>query len=508
MPETPLLELAGVTKDYPGVRALDGVNLALHRGEIHALVGENGAGKSTLINVIMGAVQPSAGSYGFEGRSLIGFSPARIRALGISTVYQEFTLAPDLSVAENLFLGRELTRFGLLRRGAMRRRARAVIADIGFELPLAAQVVDLSRAQRQMVEIAKALLNDVKVLILDEPTASLTEKETERLFSVLERLRGQGVAILYVSHRMAELLRLADRITVLRDGALIDTIPAAGVDQQRLVEMMTGRTMDVQYPAIAHTPGAVALQVDGLRTEDGTVRAASFVLHGGEIVGIAGLVGCGKSEVARAVFGIAPVAEGTILLHGEPVLRQTPAAMLARGLIYFPADRGAEGLALNRPIFENMTMTALDQPAYARRGLLRKRAERRSAESIAGTLQLRPPDVTRAVANLSGGNRQKVMLARGLTRRTSVFLFDEPTVGIDVGAKREVYDFIAGLAAAGHAVLVVSSELPEILGLSHRAYVMSQGRIVAEHSGAELTEARLLDGFFHRHGDAVQGAAA
>jgi ribose transport system ATP-binding protein len=501
----PLLRLAGITKRFTGVLALDGVDLDVRAGELHVLFGENGAGKSTLINVISGTFAPDAGSFRFGGQEIGRLSPHRARQIGISPVFQEFSLVPSLTVEENLFLGREVSRGGVLRAGAMRRRARDLIDELGFDLDPGARVDDLSRAHQQMAEIAKALLGRVKLLILDEPTASLTERETQRLFELIAKLKREGVGIIYVSHRMREIRALADRVTVLRDGRHIRTLEAATATDGELVELMTGRRIDVLFPQIRHAPGPVALDVENLSTADGTVAGVNFHARAGEITGIAGLVGCGKSELVRAVYGLEPITGGRIRLHGVPYEAPSPRETLRRGAAYFPANRVTEGLALTRPIRENASMTALDLPRLARAGVLRAKAERALVAPIMERLKLRPPNIERAVGNLSGGNRQKVMLGRALTRDLTIFLFDEPSVGIDVGAKLEVYDFMKRLVEDGAAVVVVSSELPEVLALSNRLYVMHHGRIAAELTGAAKTETNVLASFFsdERAGEAA-----
>jgi ribose transport system ATP-binding protein len=495
-----LLEATGISKRFPGVLALDRVDFALERGEIHVLFGENGAGKSTLINVIAGTYAPDAGRLVYDGRELRHLTPHYARSIGISPVFQEFSLVPDLTVEQNLSLGREIARLGFLSVDKMRRRAERVLADLGFDLDPRRPVRDLSRAHQQMVEIAKALLTKVRVLILDEPTASLTEKETQRLFALVDRLRRDQVGIIYVSHRMREIKQLADRITVLRDGRLVATRSAERVSEGELVELMTGRKIDLLYPRIAAKPGKVVVETEGLNLEGGALTKVDFRARAGEITGIAGLVGCGKSELIRAIYGLEPIAGGNVRIGQQPCADLTPAASLARGVCYFPADRVAEGLALGRPIRENISLVALRLPRFSRLGFLRRRVERGVARQTAERLQLRPPDTERSVAQLSGGNRQKVMLARGLTRDFGVFLFDEPTVGVDVGAKLEVSEFMKALAEAGAAIVLVSSELPEVLHLSSRVYVMHQGRMVAELTGSEITEQNVLARFFQEAG--------
>ena len=363
---------------------------------------------------------------------------------------------------------------------------------------------DLSRAHQQMAEIAKALLGEVRLLILDEPTASLTERETGRLFELIAKLKSQGVGIIYVSHRMREIRALADRITVLRDGRLVKTLNASGVSDGELVELMTGRKIDVLFPEVTHRPGAIAVDVENLCVA-GSVDGVNFHARAGEITGVAGLVGCGKSELIRAIYGLEPMTNGTIRLNKVPYKDPSARASLRRGLAYFPANRVAEGLALTRPIRENASMAALDLRRFAQFGVLNIPGERSAIRPIMEQLKLRPPDIERAAGNLSGGNRQKVMLGRALTRDLSIFLFDEPTVGIDVGAKLEVYDFMKRLVEDGAAVVIVSSELPEVLALSNRLYVMHHGHMVAELVGSDKTEQNVLASFFK---DETAGAQA
>ena len=500
-----LLELTGISKFFPGVVALDGVDFDLRHGEVHVLFGENGAGKSTLINIIAGTYPPDAGAFRYRGHALSRLTPHEARAIGISPVFQEFSLVPDLTVEQNLFLGRELTAGGLLNRAAMRAKAEAIIRDLGFDLDPNRKVRELSRAHQQMVEIAKAFLTEVRLLILDEPTASLTEAEAAKLFSLVAKLRAAGVGIIYVSHRMREITAIADRITVLRDGRKIRTVASGEVSETELVELMTGRKIDVLFPEIEFRPRETLLEVEHLTLADRSVNDVSFFARAGEITGIAGLVGCGKSEIIRAVFGLETIASGTIRVGGEVVAHRSPAALLRRGLCYFPSDRVAEGLALSRPVRENASMAALDLPAFSRARVLQRRSERRVIQSIVERLRLQPPQIERPVANFSGGNRQKVLLARGLTRDIKVFLFDEPTVGVDVGAKAEVYELMKALVSAGVAIVLVSSELPEVMHLSHRLYVMHRSRIVAELTGKDINEPEVLSYFF---GERSPAAAA
>jgi ribose transport system ATP-binding protein len=505
--EEPLLRMRGITKRFPGVLALDGVDLDVRKGELHVLFGENGAGKSTLINVIAGTFHADAGVFKFNGAEMAHLTPHKARVIGISPVFQEFSLVPSLSVEENLFLGREVAKCGVLKLGRMRQQALDLVKDLGFNLDPGRRVEDLSRAHQQMIEIAKALLGDVRLLILDEPTASLTERETGRLFELIAKLKSQGVGIIYVSHRIREIRELADAITVLRDGRLVKTVQASSVTDGELIELMTGRKINVLFPSIAHSPGANAVEVKDLSLAGGIVNRVDFHARAGEVTGVAGLVGCGKSELIRAIYGLETISNGAVQVAAAPYENPSPKRSLDRGIAYFPADRVAEGLALGRPIRENAAMAALDLTRFSRFGVLKIASERSAIQSIMSRLKLRPASIERIVAGLSGGNRQKVMLGRALTRDLSVFLFDEPTVGIDVGAKLEVYEFMKDLAERGAAVVIVSSELPEVLNLSNRLYVMHDGRIVAELSGDRKTEKNVLASFFKEHLVATEGVS-
>jgi ribose transport system ATP-binding protein len=502
-----LIELAGISKRFPGVVALDNVDFDLRRGEVHVLFGENGAGKSTLINIIAGTFPPDSGTFKYQGREISHLTPHQARVIGISPVFQEFSLVPEMTIEQNLFLGREITSGGLLNRPAMRSRALEIMAELGFDLDPNRKVGELSRARQQMVEIAKAFLTEVRLLILDEPTASLTEAEVSKLFDLVAKLKGAGVGIIYVSHRLREIKQIADRITVLRDGHKIKTVKTGDVSETELVELMTGRKIGVLFPHIAHQPKEKLLEIERLTLANGTVNEVSLHARAGEITGIAGLVGCGKSEVVRAIYGLEPIASGTIRIAGAAVAHPTPAGSLAAGVCYFPSDRVAEGLALARPVRENASMAALDLPAFAWRRILRRQSERHAVQQVMDRLKLRPPQIERRVATLSGGNRQKVVLARGLTRNVAVYLFDEPTLGIDVGAKAEIYELMKALVAQNIAIVLVSSELPEMLNLCNRLYVMHRSRLVAELTGPDINEPQVLAHFF-REEPRGEGAAA
>lgn len=491
-----MLDLTGFSKAFNRVTVLDKVDFSLRAGEVHALLGENGAGKSTLINLIIGTFARSAGRMLFKGREIETLDPQISREMGIAAVFQEFSLAPELTVTENLFLGREERVGPFLRPGKMRAAARALLEDLDFSVPPDARVADLSRAQKQMVEIAKALHIGSEVLILDEPTASLTDGEAEKLFQAMARLKARGVGIIYVSHRMSEIRKLSDRVTVLRGGKLVGTVRTADVTDAQLIEMMVGVPVDKLFPVIDAKLGPERLRVAHLSAASGSVRDASITLRAGEVVGLAGLVGCGRSELCRAIFGLEPLAGGEIILSARHITRPTPARMLHQRLCYFPADRGAEGLALTRPVRENVTMATLDESAISSGPWLRYWDEPRVIRTPLEDLGLRPMAPERRVSAFSGGNQQKVMLARGLMRPFDVYLFDEPTVGIDVNAKADVYALIKRLVEGGAAVLLSSSELPELLHLASRCYVMNQGRIVSELHGEEMSETAILSHFF------------
>jgi ribose transport system ATP-binding protein len=494
-----LLELIGARKRFAGSVALDNVDFDLRAGEVHVLFGENGAGKSTLINVITGNVAPDAGEYRLAGAVVPHMTPRLARDSGLASVFQEFSLAPDLSVADNLFLGREPNRVTFLNARAMRKAAGEFLARLRFNVPPEALVSRLSRAERQMVEIAKALMDPhARILILDEPTASLTDADAEKLFAIIADLKKRGVGVIYVSHRMREIRQLADRITILRGGRLVATVPAGGVTESQLVELMVGRPIGDLYPKINHHPAEVRLAVEKLSSKDGSVRDVSLNVRAGEVVGLAGLVGCGKGEVGRLVFGLDAIAGGRVTVDGQAVGRPAPREMLRSGVCYFPADRGQDGLAFNRPVRENASAAALDLRAIGGGGLLRLREEARRVQSVLQRLSVRPLAPEQQVVQFSGGNRQKIMLARGLMRDIRVYLFDEPTVGIDIGAKAEIYALVRDLTEAGAAVLLSSSELPELLYLANRIYVMHEGAIVDELSGESKTEAAILACFFGR----------
>jgi len=495
----PLLRLVQLSRRFPGVLALDRVDFELRPGEVHVLFGENGAGKSTLISVVAGAIKPSDGHVEFRGEAVELASVHHARGLGISAVFQEFSLVPQLTVEQNLFLGAEpVNRIGLLDNKEVRRQAASILDRLGFPLRPEQRLAYLSRAEQQMVEIAKAFCSELSVLILDEPTASLTDHETDQLFALLEQVKAEGVGIIYITHRMSEVRRIGDRITVLRDGRYVATVDASETDEDELVRLMTGRVIDQVFPKVAYAPGETLLEVEGLTTSTGTVRDVSIDVKRGEIVGIGGLVGSGKSEVARACFGVEPVSSGRVRFDGAEVTGLPPRAMLDLGFFYNPPDRRAEGLVMVRSARENMSLASLNLPEFSSYGFVRTSAERAKARDLAEQLNLQPPRIEREVDHFSGGNQQKVMLAKCLTREVKLFVFDEPTVGVDVGTRVAIYEFIRDLCEAGAAVLLISSDLPEILHLCNRAYVMYRGQLKAELRGEQITQESVLRHFFER----------
>ncbi|MGD9916967.1 MAG: sugar ABC transporter ATP-binding protein [Paenirhodobacter sp.] len=490
MPADPLLEARGLTKAYPGVLALDAVDFDLRAGEVHVLFGENGAGKSTMISLLAGANTPSAGEIRIRGEAVSFASVADAQARGIYTVFQEFSLVPTMSVAQNMFLGHEPGPGPFLSPRAMRTKAAAVLADLGFDIRPEIDVGRLSRAQQQMVEIAKAMQGALSVLILDEPTASLTDREVDQLFAVIARLKAQGVGIIYISHRVHEFERIAERVTVLRDGARIGTEQMAEMTEQKLVDMMAGREIRDIYPRIAHNPGDVILEIDGLSGPG--LRGASVQVRRGEVLGVAGLVGSGKSRLFRAAMGLNATHAGRVRFKGRDMTGATTRAMVRAGAWYLSPDRKHEGLILAETPAGNLRMDLM----LAGGAFLRIARLRAAAERIFTHVELPPAYRVRSVGKLSGGNQQKVLFGKAFGHEADLYIFDEPTVGVDMGTRAALYRLIAELAESGKAVVVISSDLPEVMNLAHRAIVLANGRITAELPRAELREEVILRYFF------------
>jgi rhamnose transport system ATP-binding protein len=489
-PRVPVLALEGVSKSFGAVRALRSVSLELYAGEAHALAGENGAGKSTLIKTLAGVHRPDEGIVKLDGAPVEFAGPADARDAGVAVIYQEPTLFPDLSVAENIFMGRQPRRsLGRVDHRAVHEAATALFRRLGVAMDPDRPARGLSIADQQLVEIAKALSFDARVLIMDEPTAALTGSEVARLFSVVRTLREQGAAVLFISHRLEEVFELCQRVTTLRDGAWVASEPVAGLTESDLVERMVGRTLDELYPKQQTKVGAVALEVSRL-TREGVFTDVSFSVRSGEIVGLAGLVGAGRSEVARAVFGVDRWDAGSVTVGGRALRPGSPSLAMAAGLALVPEDRRAQGLVMEMTIERNIGLSGLK--ATSKAGLISHRAERDRALDWATKLQVKYARLGDLVGTLSGGNQQKVVLAKWLATNPGVLIVDEPTRGIDVGTKAEVHRLLSQLAAEGVAVLMISSDLPEILGMADRVLVMHEGRIAAELPRAEATEQSVM----------------
>jgi rhamnose transport system ATP-binding protein len=490
MPLEPLLAVRSVAKSFGAVAAVRDVSFPLYAGEAHALVGENGAGKSTIVKMLAGVHRPDVGTIELDGRPLDLGSPADAIAAGIAVIYQEPTLFPDLTVAENIVMGRQPKgRFGRIDRRAMNRLAERFFRRLGVRLDPERPARGLSIADQQLVEIAKALSLDARVIVMDEPTAALSGVEVERLFGVVTALRQGGAAVLFISHRFEEITALCQRVTVMRDGRHVSTDPLTDVSIDEIVRRMVGRPLDTLFPKREVSIGDVVLEVDGL-TRTGVFRNVSFTVRAGEIVGLAGLVGAGRSEVVRAVFGIDPRDAGQVRVNGEILPPRSPRAAMAAGLALVPEDRRQQGLVLDASIERNATATRWHR--LARFGLLLGDAERRSAADWTGRLQTKYASLDDPVARLSGGNQQKVVLAKWLSTAPRVLIVDEPTRGIDVGTKAEVHRLLSDLAGDGVAIVMVSSELPEVLGMADRVLVMHEGRLVAELPRAEATEESVM----------------
>jgi rhamnose transport system ATP-binding protein len=486
----PRVALREVSKRFGGVVALSDVTFDVHAGEVHALVGENGAGKSTLMKVLAGIHGPDGGSLSIDGVPTRLATPHAAVAAGIALIPQELELFPDLSVVENMFVGgrRPRTRLGLFDWASMRAQATAVFGALGVDVDVQKRVGTLSAANQQLVEIGRALLREADVLIMDEPTASLTDREADRLFAVVDDLRSRGVAIVYISHRLREIFALADRITVLRDGATVGTRPAAEMDEAELVRLMVGRSMRDLFTRSESTPGDTLLEVDRL-SRAGSFHDVSFTVRAGEILGVAGLIGAGRSEVFKAVCGIEPPDAGEVRIGGVTVHASSPSQAQKAGLAYVPEERRSEGLVLKMSIADNVTLGQLR--SFSRLGLIGRSHQYRAAGQMADRLTVRGARLGAPVGRLSGGNQQKVVLAKAMIQNPRVIVLDEPTRGVDVGAKSEIYRIIDELARAGNAVVLISSEMAEVIAMSDRVMVMREGRVAGLFAREHATPERL-----------------
>jgi ribose transport system ATP-binding protein len=486
----PVLQMRGISKRYPGARALNGANLEVRAGEVHIVLGENGAGKSTLMKILSGAVRADAGEILLDGRAVDLHSPLQARRLGISTIYQELSLVPHLSVAENIFLGKTPARWGgIVDSTRMRTGARRMLEGLGVSIDCDAPVHGLRLAQQQMVEVARALSDEARILVMDEPTSALSQREVAELFATIARLTAKGVAVVYISHRMDEVFRIGHRVTVLRDGCHVATRQIAEVTAAELVRLMANRDVAEHYPRREHSLGEELLRVE--RLHGGGLQDISFAVRRGEILGIAGLVGAGRTRLARAIVGADPIAERRIAVRGTPVRIESPADAARAGIGFLPEDRKQQGLVLRLSVERNVSLSHLS--AVARLGIVDRGKERGEAADAIASLRIRTPGPDQLALNLSGGNQQKVVLAKWLAAHASILIFDEPTRGIDVAARQEIYLLMNRLVESGAGLIMISSDLPEVLGMSDRILVMRGGRVARELDAHEATDANVLE---------------
>ena len=485
------LEMRNITKDYPGVRALEDVSFDVRAGEVHALVGENGAGKSTLMKILAGAETRDTGQILIEGSPAQITTPQEAMGLGVSIIYQEFNLVPFMTAAENIFLGREPRAVvpGFVNFRRMYAEAQEIVDKLGVRLDVHTPINRLSVAQQQMVEVAKATSRRAKIIAMDEPSATLTEHELENLFNLIRSLKEQGVAIIYISHRLEEIFEIADRVTILRDGKWVATKDVKDIDREEIIKFMVGRELKDVIPKIPAEIRESALTVKGL-TRNGVIQDISFTVNRGEVLGIAGLVGAGRTEVARAIFGADPIDAGEIWLDGRRVEINSPSDAIRNGIGLVTEDRKALGLILGMVVRENISLANLR--SLSRFSFVNRRREREISEQFVEDLMIKTPSVEQQVQNLSGGNQQKVVLAKWLFTNSKVMIFDEPTRGIDVGSKVEIYQLMNRLAEKGVAIVMISSELLEILGMSDRILVMHEGRIAGELSREDATQEKIM----------------
>ncbi|TPL45915.1 sugar ABC transporter ATP-binding protein [Mesorhizobium sp. B2-4-6] len=483
------LDMRGISKTFPGVKALSNVNFAVKFGTVHAVVGENGAGKSTLMKVLNGSYAPTSGTIKVGGNEVRMRKPADAQALGIRMVHQEINLVPDLTVAENVYLGRMPGNWTWLRKGEMARKAAAVLKELGAAINPRERLGNLSISQQQLVEIAKAYAAQPRIIVLDEPTSSLSEHETAALFRILRKMRGEGIAIVYISHRLKEVLEIADEVTVLRDGSMIETRPIEGITAAEMIRLMVGREVSNVFPKSPAKIGTSVLRVE--RIGDGaSFRDISFDVRAGEILGLTGLVGAGRSEVARAIFGLSRLAEGSVSVNGRKVVISSPSEAVRAGIAYVPEDRKGDGIVPGMSVRENISLPILRRLTSF--GRIRGSADRSLSALYVKQFSISPPDGERRINLLSGGNQQKAVIAKWLAAKPAVLILDEPTRGVDVGAKAEIHHIIGQLVADGMAVVMISSELPEILGVCDRVVVMRDGRASSPLTRAELSEERIM----------------
>ncbi len=484
-----VLEMKGITKIFPGVVALDNVSLSVEKGTVHALIGENGAGKSTLMKILNGVYVATEGQMFLEGVPLHLQGVRDAQEKGISTIFQEFNLINSLSVAENIFLGR-YAGSSRINWNEIHRRAQQLLQGLGLDFDVKKPVGKLSTAEKQLVEIAKALSYDAKIIVMDEPTSSLTSKEIELFFPIIETLRRAGITIIYISHKLDEIFHICDRVSIMRDGKVVGESPVSAITRERIIELMVGRSMDMEYPARTTTPGDTVLEVEHLNR--GTVlKDISFTLRKGEILGIAGLVGAGRTELAETIFGAAPADSGSIRIHGKQVAIRSTMEGKANSIGMVTEDRKETGLVLDMSVTKNITVTKLDAVKHGL--VLQRKREVEVANAYVEKLNIKTPSVSQSLYNLSGGNQQKVVLAKWLFPDVELLILDEPTRGIDVGAKYEIYCLMDALTKQGKSIIMISSELPEVLSMSDRILVMHKGMIKGELTGTDMTADKVME---------------
>jgi ribose transport system ATP-binding protein/rhamnose transport system ATP-binding protein len=485
------LAIRNVVKTFPGVRAVDNVSLEVQPGEVHALIGENGAGKSTLMHLVAGVYQPDSGTIELDGRSLVGMNEHATAEAGVAMVFQERSLVGALSVAENIYAGRQPSNsLGIIKRGPMIEGARKILKDLEVDIDPSMPVYKLSPGQQQMVEIAKGLSHELKLIILDEPTSSLTINEGRHLFRVIRRLANQGISIVYVSHRMGEIFEISNKVTVLKDGRVTGVRETAQTTHRELISLMVGRELSFE-PDQRRAPKDAGIALELRNVAAGPVKSASFALRYGEILCLAGLLGAGRTETCEAIFGARPIESGQLIVGGNELRPKSPSDSMKAGISMLPEDRKDGGLFMDFSIESNLIAANLD--AYTHKGLLSRKETREISEKYVNLLRVATPNIKREVRFLSGGNQQKVLLAKWLVREPKILIVDEPTRGVDVGSKADIYRILRDLAASGMALLVVSSDLPEVLALAHRIVVMSEGRVAGELDAAEATEVGILE---------------
>jgi ribose transport system ATP-binding protein len=485
-----ILEMRNISKSFPGVKALDDVTLCCEKGEVHALVGENGAGKSTMMKILSGVYKPNKGQILIDGKEVNIENPHHAQELGISIIYQEFNLIPYLDVAENIFIGREpLKAGGIIDFEMMYKKSKDLLDQIGIDIDLKKWIVELPVAEQQIIEICKSIAFKAKIVVMDEPSSALSEEETERLFEIIRRLKAQGITVIYISHRLNEIFKIADKVTVIRDGKLVSNNPIKKINQNTLISHMVGRTLDILFPEKGKGSTGKLLEVKQLN-RTGVIKDITFEVCKGEIVGLAGLIGSGRTEVARAIFGVDDIDKGEIILNNKRIRIRTPKDAVANGIGLVPEDRKRQGLILCLTVRNNIVLSVLDK--IKKVWFTNTKREKEICKEQITKLSIKTPGMEYDVEHLSGGNQQKVVLSKWLAANPQLIIFDEPTRGIDVGAKAEIHRLMRQLANNGAGVLMISSELPEIIGMSDRVYVMCEGEITAEFKGRQLKEETIM----------------